>query len=303
MKRIFFLLQWIMFISIGGYAQVIVPLWDIKDLPNYQKSNDKEVIPPKDITFIMKVQTPTLEIYLPSKQSSNGKGILIIPGGGYGGVAYDWEGTDVAKWCNSMGLSAFVLKYRMPQAASVKVGHKAPIQDAQRAMRYIRSRADEFYIDKDQLGVIGFSAGGHLASTLGTHQEIYYDDNDAIDKEDFHPNFMMLIYPVITMEKGVTHMGSRNNLIGKNPSEEMIKKFSNELQISDTTPPTFLLHSGDDKAVPVENSIRFYQALLKAKRVADMHIYPAGGHGFGLGKSNKDAPDWREIAEDWLNRK
>ncbi|WP_066631511.1 alpha/beta hydrolase [Labilibacter marinus] len=287
-------------ISCNFYAQV-VPLWDKKDIPNYQKSKGKEEVPPRDILFIKNIQEPTVEVMLPSKQSANGMAVLICPGGGYGGVAYDWEGTDVGKYLNSKGISAFVLKYRMPQAESVVISHKAPLQDAQRAIRYIRHNAKKFNLDKNKIGVMGFSAGGHLASSLGTHfTEAYYEAKDDIDTEIIRPDFMMLFYPVISMKKGVTHNGSRNNLLGKNPSEDLVSEFSNELQVTEQTPPTFILHSGDDKAVPVENSIRMYQALLKNNVKATMHIYPTGGHGYGLGKSREAAPDWADLATEWF---
>ncbi len=281
-------------------AQEIVTLWLDKDIPNYKLSDGQEFIPKRDIIFIQKVQKPTLEIFLPSKQNSNGMAVLILPGGGYSGVAYDWEGTDYAKWFNSQGIAAFVLKYRMPQAKSVITSYKAPIQDTQRAMRYMRHNSEKFNINKDNVGVIGSSAGGHLASTLGTHSKIYYESKDAIDNENTNPNFMMLIYPVISMKKGITHNGSRNKLLGTSPQEELVTQFSNELQVTKTTPKTFIIHSGNDKAVPVENSIRFYQALIKKNIKTTLHIYPDGGHGYSLGKSNKKAPDWTIVAEAWL---
>ncbi|PKI16659.1 alpha/beta hydrolase [Colwellia sp. 12G3] len=282
-------------------AQQIVPLWNNAIIPNYQTSQAKETIDARDIIFIQNVQTPTLESFLPSKKNANGMAVLILPGGGYSGVAYDWEGTDYAKWFNSQGVAAFVLKYRMPQAQSVKTSYIAPIQDAQRAMRYIRFNADTFNIDKNKVGVIGSSAGGHLASTLGTHQESYYPNQDAIDSENAQPNFMMLIYPVISMKKQITHNGSRNKLLGKGPANELIDKFSNETRVSAMTPPTFIIHSGNDKTVPVENSIRMYQALVQHNVATTMHIYPKGGHGYSLGLSNKAAPNWTLLAKQWLN--
>ena len=242
----------------------------------------------------------SLEILLPSKKNANGLAVLILPGGGYNGVSYDWEGTDYAKWFNSQGIAAFVLKYRMPQAQSVLTSYKAPIQDAQRAMRYIRFHADKFNINKNKVGVIGSSAGGHLASTLGIHHKIYYLAKDAIDNEKIMPNFMMLIYPVISMKEGISHKGSRNNLLGKMPSEQLIIQFSNENRVTKNTPTTFIIHSGNDKAVPVENSLLMYQALVKHQVKVTMHIYPEGGHGYGLGISNKDAPNWTHLAELWL---
>ncbi|MBB3696813.1 alpha/beta hydrolase fold domain-containing protein [Flammeovirga yaeyamensis] len=283
-------------------AQHLVPLWEEDKIPNYTATDDKEYIAPnRDFNFTMNIQKPEMEIMLPSKRSSNGKAVLILPGGGYAGVSYDWEGTEVGQWLNSNGIAAFVLKYRMPQAASVKTSYKAPIQDAQRAMRYIRAHAEEFNIDKDKIGVMGFSAGGHLASTLATHQEAYYTSNDKVDEEAFQPNFLMLLYPVISMQKGVTHEGSKNKLLGKSPDKKLVDQFSNELQVNDKTPTTFIVHSGDDGAVPVENSIRFYQALVKHKVMADMHLYPEGGHGYGMGIANKNAPKWKGLAELWLS--
>ena len=288
-------------VSATMLSQQIIPLWEKSDMPNYQKSKGKELLPPRDIVFIENVQKPTLEILLPSEKNANGMAVLICPGGGYAGVAYDWEGIDIAKWLNSRDIAGFVLKYRMPQAESVITSYKAPMQDAQRAIRYIRQNAGKFNVNKNKVGVMGFSAGGHLASTLGTHyNEAFYEDVDELDKLSAKPSFMMLIYPVISMKKGITHNGSKNNLLGKNPSDELVTKFSNELQVDKNTPPTFILHSGDDSAVPVENSIRMYQALIKNKIDATLHIYPKGGHGYSLGKSNNEAPDWAKIAEEWL---
>jgi acetyl esterase/lipase len=300
MKQIISTSFCLLLLSTSLFAQEVISLWEIGRIPNYQKSKGKEVIPPRDIVFIMNVQTPTLEIFLPSKKSANGMGVLICPGGGYRGVAYDWEGTDYAKWFNSQGIAAFVLKYRMPQAESVISSYEAPIQDAQRAIRYIRYHADQFNIDKDKVGVIGSSAGGHLASTLGTHSERYYQLQDSIDSESKRPDFMMLIYPVISMKAGITHQGSKNKLLGKIAPDDLIESFSNESRVTGSTPPTFIIHSGDDKVVPVENSIGMYQALVKNKIPTTMHIYPEGGHGYGLGIHNSRAPDWPLLAVEWL---
>jgi len=286
----------------GLTAQEQVSLWSPEDIPNHQKSDDQEEIRPGDIVFIKNVQTPTLQIFLPSKQNATGMAVLICPGGGYSGVAYDWEGTDYAKWFNSQGIAAFVLKYRMPQAKSVVTSYKAPIQDAQRAMRYIRFHAEKFNVNKHNVGVIGSSAGGHLAATLSTHfNTTYYPSSDLLDNELIRPDFQMLIYPVISMKEGITHMGSRKNLLGKTPSEELILQFSNELHITENTPTTFIVHSGNDNAVPVENAIKMYQSLVKHKVKATMHIYPEGGHGYSLGKSKKRAPDWTTLASEWLS--
>jgi len=301
MKSYFYILLFFIGTTFSVQAQEIISLWSDVDIPNYQENDEIEFIPKRDIKFIQKVQKPTLEIFLPSKQNANGKAVLILPGGGYAGVAYDWEGTDYAKWFNSQGIAAFVLKYRMPQSKSVITSYKAPIQDAQRATRYIRFYADKFNIDKNKVGVIGSSAGGHLASTLGTHTSSYYTSKDNIDKESYKPDFMMLIYPVISMDQEATHMGSRNKLLGKIPHEILVNQFSNQLQVTVNTPKSFIIHSGDDKVVPVENSLLFYRALLNKKISATLHVFPKGGHGYSLGKSNKATPDWTQLAEIWLN--
>lgn len=286
--------------SLMLHAQTKIPVWP-DQIPNRVESDEQEIAQDNDILWIMRIQTPEIEVYLPTKRSSTGAGVLIMPGGGYAGVAYDWEGTDVAKWFNSVGIAAFVLKYRVPLSESVENKEWVPLQDAQRAMRIIRSRAEEFNIDPTKIGAIGFSAGGHLASTLGTHydQEIPFL-NDAIEKVSARPDFLMLIYPVISMKEELTHGGSHDNLIGKTPSQELVNMFSNELQVNAETPPTFLLHATDDGAVKVENSLVFYQALRDHQVPAEMHIFPAGGHGFGLGIGNPSLEQWPGLLNQWI---
>jgi acetyl esterase/lipase len=216
-------------------------------------------------------------------------------------LAYDWEGTDIAKWFNSKGITAFVLKYRLPESKSLLVNHKAPLQDAQRAIRLVRHHAEKWNLSKDQIGIMGFSAGGHLASTLGTHYDI--DKNvvtDSIDSLSARPDFMILIYPVITMKAPYTHLGSRTSLIGANPKPELINFYSNELHVDKDTPPTFLLHSTDDSAVPVMNSILFYQALEKENIYSELHVYPVGGHGFALAVNQGYLQNWTQLLYDWI---
>lgn len=287
-------------LSLMLHAQTKIQVWP-DQIPNRVESDEQEIAQDNDILWIMRIQTPEIEVYLPTKRSSAGAGVLIMPGGGYAGVAYDWEGTDVAKWFNSVGIAAFVLKYRVPLSESVENKEWVPLQDAQRAMRIIRSRAEEFNIDPTKIGAMGFSAGGHLASTLGTHhnQEIPFL-NDDIEKVSARPDFLMLIYPVISMKEGLTHGGSHDNLIGKTPSQELVNMFSNELQVNAETPPTFLLHATDDGAVKVENSLVFYQALRDHQVPAEMHIFPAGGHGFGLGIGNPSLEQWPGLLNQWI---
>jgi acetyl esterase/lipase len=243
---------------------------------------------------------PTLTVYLPPEQEAAGCGVVICPGGGYGHLAMEHEGRQVAQWLNSFGISAFVLKYRHRNSGA-GYGHPAPLQDAQRAVRMVRSRAKEWNVDANRIGILGFSAGGHLASSEGTHfNKNYYELKDSIDQVSCRPDFMILIYPVITLNEVYTHSGSKLNLLGRNPDLNLVAHLSNETQVTSETPPTFLVHANDDKAVPPENSINFYLALRKAKVPAEMHIYENGGHGFGLGKDKGAVSTWPARCADWL---
>lgn len=284
-----------------SYSQsLVVPLWG-EEVPNSIKSDEVEELEKTEILRIRKVQIPTLEVFLPAKRSANSKAVVICPGGGYGMLAYDWEGTEIAKWFNTQGVTAFVLKSRLPQSKSIKTQYEAPLQDAQRAIRMVRFHADKWGVDKNKIGVMGFSAGGHLASTLGTHyNRSVFEKHDDIDALSARPDFMMLIYPVISMNLDITHKGSRNNLLGKAPNDKLVNLFSNELHIDENTPPTFLVHSTDDKAVPVENSLRFYENLKNAGVYSELHIYPFGGHGFGLGIGRGYLQTWTNRLSDWL---
>ncbi len=300
MKPFIFLIT--LFLSMTTYAQnTVLPLWP-KNIPNSIKTDEKEEVISADIVRIAKVQLPQIEVYLPAKKIATGQAVLIFPGGGYGILAYDWEGSDFAKLLNAKGIAGIVVKYRLPNSKSVTEKHKVPLQDAQRAIRTVRYNAAEWNIDPNNIGIIGFSAGGHLASTLGTHyNEVVYAKQDAIDQLSARPDFMTLAYPVITMGELNTHGGSRKNLLGENPTQEMLDHFSNELQVTADTPPTFLLHASDDTAVPVENSLLFYTALLKHKVPAAMHIYPTGGHGFALGLQEPHLATWTDQWIGWMN--
>jgi acetyl esterase/lipase len=241
---------------------------------------------------------PTMTIYLPAKEKAAGSAVVIFPGGGYTHVAIDHEGHQVARWLNDLGIAAFVVDYRHRGKG---YGHPAPIQDAQRAIRTVRSRSAEFGIEPNKIGIIGFSAGGHLASTAGTHfNEKFYEPVDANDIASARPDFMILIYPVISLGP-FAHSGSRIALFGSSASKEMIEKFSNEKQVDSNTPPTFLVHATDDKTVPAENSISFYEACKKAHVPVEMHIWQKGEHGFGLGKPGTPVSRWPVICADWMN--
>lgn len=243
---------------------------------------------------------PTLTIYLPAKEKANGAAVVICPGGGYGFLAMDHEGHQIAQWLNSLGVAGFIVKYRHRNSGT-GYGHPAPLQDAHRAIRMVRSRAKEWSIDPNRIGVLGFSAGGHLASTTGTHFDNGRSEvQDPIERVSCRPDFMILIYPVISFTEWCTHTGSRRNLLGENPDPNMVENLSNEKQVTPRTPPTFLVHADDDTGVPPENSIYFYLALRKAKVPAEMHIYQKGGHGFGLGKKDSAASSWLMACANWM---
>lgn len=226
------------------------------------------------------ITSPTLTVYV--AKNSNGKAIVACPGGGYVHLAMDHEGHDMAAWFNAQGITYAVLKYRMPNEH-----HEVPLSDALQAIRLVREHAEEWNIEK--VGIMGSSAGGHLASTAATH---YTDDS--------RPDFQILFYPVISMDLSICHKGSRERLIGKTPTDELVQLYSNELQVSAQTPPAFIMHSSDDRVVPVENSLRYYQALVKNKVPASLHCYPTGGHGWGYNDNFKYKRQWTGELEKWL---
>ena len=243
---------------------------------------------------------PSLTIYLPAKDKANGAAVVIFPGGGYGHLAMDHEGHQIAQWLNSFGVAGFIVKYRHSRGGA-GYGHPAPLQDAQRAIRTVRSGAKKWNVDPDRIGIIGFSAGGHLASSAGTHfQNRYSKVTDEIDRASCRPDFMILMYPVVSFTESFTHKGSRRNLLGSDPDDDLVENLSNEKQVTSETPPTFLVHANDDKPVPPENSIAFYLALKKANVPAEMHIYEKGGHGFGPGLGKGAVSSWKLRCSDWM---
>ena len=251
---------------------------------------------------------PSLTVYPAAKP--NGAAIVVCPGGGYGFLADDHEGKQVAEFFNALGVHAFVLKYRIVQKDRPGPLHPAPLEDAQRAIRTVRSKAKELGIDVHRVGIIGFSAGGHLASTAGTHfDEGNKDADDAIDKQSCRPDFLILGYPVITFADDATHKGSRNNLIGANPDAKLIEYYSSDKQVTAKTPPTFIFHTSADTAVPPENAVRFYLALKAAKVPVELHMYEKGQHGVGLGRDPKwtggetSVATWPDRLSDWLTHR
>ena len=240
---------------------------------------------------------PTLTIYQPQGTNASGAACVVCPGGGYGGLADDHEGRQIANWLTERGVAAFVLRYRL----APRYHEPAPLQDAHRAIRTVRARASEFHLDAKKIGIWGFSAGGHLASTAGTHFDAGKPDTeDAIEKVSCRPDYLILGYPVITMEAATTHMGSRNNLLGKDAESKLVEHYSNEKQVTPQTPPTFLFHTDEDKAVLPENSALFYLALKKAKVPAELHIYEKGQHGVGLAQRDPVLSTWSDRLASWL---
>ncbi len=288
-------------LSINCFSQesAAFPLWN--QIPGAIKNDAYKEEPRLDAqgirTGIRKVTEPTLMPFLVENTSEKNAAVIICPGGGYSVLSIDKEGINVAKWFNSIGVSAFVLKYRLPSDDIMTDKTVGPLQDAQEAIRTLRRNAVKWNLDVAKIGIMGFSAGGHLASTASTH----YLDKIYDSKEDIsaRPDFSMLIYPVISMENGITHNGSKESLLGKTASADLIAKYSNEKEVNENTPPTFLVHATDDHAVPVENSINYYLALKKNKVIAEMHLYQNGGHGFGLGTKGTNT-DWPTACKKWL---
>jgi len=268
-------------------------------IPNAKASNIKETETSpgiwKDIT------KPTLAYFKPEKAEATNKtadttaAVLIIPGGGYSVVVYEAEGIKTAKAFAQKGLAAFVLKYRLPSDAIMQDKKIGPLQDAQQAMKLLRENAAQYGIDPNKIGIMGFSAGGHLASTAATHFEQPVIDNPK--NTSLRPDFQILVYPVISMRDSLTHGDSRSSLLGKNPSPQDIQRFSNELQIKANTPPAYLTHAADDRLVDVDNSIAYFEQLRRQHVGVEMHIYPKGDHGFIFKQ-----PGWMEPLFDWMKR-
>ena len=240
---------------------------------------------------------PSLTVFLPTKSQANGAGVIVCPGGSYTNLAANHEGRQVANWLNSLGIAAFVLKYRL----GPRYHHPIELGDGQRAIRMVRTHAAEYGIAPDRVGVMGFSAGGHLAATMGTH----FDDGNAADTDPIQragsrPDFLVLGYPVISFTTSYVHQGSLHNLLGDNPDPNLAQSLSNELQVTARTPPAFLFHTTEDKTVPVENSVLFYLALRKAGVAAEMHIFERGPHGVGLALRDPALGMWPELLANWL---
>ena len=279
-KKVLFALAFLSGTSaLMAQRKVEIQLWP-EGAPNSNGLEANEEEKKKD--FPGKVTTAVLTVYVADKP--NGKAIVCCPGGGYQILAMNHEGHDMAAWFNAQGITYAVLKYRMPNGH-----HEVPLSDALQAIRIMRQHADEWKLDK--VGIMGFSAGGHLASTAATHYT-----------EDSRPDFQVLFYPVISMDNEIGHRGSRENLIGKTPAEDLVKHYCNDLHVNAQTPPAFMLHSSDDGGVPVENTLRYYRALVKNRVPASLHCYPVGGHGWGYYESFPYKHEWKGELEKWLRQ-
>ena len=293
-----FLVLMTMIVGPGAFSQTVMPLY--KDsIPNSKWIPDTETseINADSILIVHNITRPTLSMYQP-KGKNTGAAVIICPGGGYGVEAAGHEGADVAKKFTEMGITAFVLKYRLPNEQAMLNKEIGPVQDAQRALQLVRENAAKWHIEKNKIGIMGFSAGGHLASTAGTHFKTTYIDNPK--GTSLRPDFMILVYPVISFTDSIGHIGSRDNLLGKNPSQEKIYEYSNETQVTPQTPPTFLVHAKDDP-VKVQNSLAFAAALKKNNVPVEMYLYEKGGHGYGMyNKTSKVR--WMDLVQQWMRK-
>ncbi|WDI42283.1 alpha/beta hydrolase [Bremerella sp. P1] len=262
------------------------PLWE-DGAPGAKGTEEKDI--------------PTLTTYLPASEINTGCAVVVFPGGGYGHLAVGHEGVDIANFWNDLGVAAFVLEYRHSGRG---YKHPIPLQDAQRAIRTVRARAEEYGVNPSRIGIQGFSAGGHLASSAATHFDAGNPEaKDPIDRVSCRPDFAILCYPVIAFDQPYTHKGSQNNLLGKDADKELVQSMSSELQVTSDTPPTFLFHTTEDTGVPPQNSVVFYLALIKNKVPAEMHVFEKGRHGVGLAKSIPGTAEWGNLAYLWLKNR
>lgn len=291
----------------ASYSQnegLVIPLWSetppgAPETPFPTEVTERSTDPLVPNRAVQNIYAPHMNAFFPEKP--NGMAVLICPGGAYAYQAFDKEGFEIAQWLNRNGITAFVLRYRLPGEGH-EPRHNIPLQDAQRAMRLIRSRAGEWNLTDSLCGVMGFSAGGHLASSLGTLYDLpVYPKKDSIDLLSARPGFMVLLYPVISMEIEYTHKGSRSNLLGLQPNENLIRQFTTNYHVDRLTPPVFIVHANDDGAVSSMNSILFYEALLESSVPASLHIFERGGHGFGL-HGEGPVESWSVICEKWLDQ-
>ena len=285
MRKIQFIFFSLLMLSFVASAQENIKLWQAEAIPYSNGTiGDEENL---EGGRVSNVQDPSIYVYLPEKDKATGAAVVICPGGGYRLLAINHEGHDIAKWYNEIGIAGIVVKNRLPTSDNITCKSEVAMFDAQRAVRMTRYNAEEWGLDKNKIGIMGFSAGGHLASTVGTHYD-YGRKNvtDPIEQESCRPDFMVLMYPVIDMSGDIKHSGSMRNLIGEDASEAQVTRFSNQMQVTADTPPTILIHSVDDSGVPAANSVVFYEALVDKGVPAELHIFNSGKHGYGLGRKD-----------------
>ena len=294
MKKIVLTVFLLASLSFCVKAQEIIKLYpDV--IPNSKVTGTEENSGSGNSGMIRTVIIPTLEMYLPEKENATGVGVVICPGGGYSVIVYQGEGITTAKEFAKNGIAAFVLKYRLPRDSTMENKKIGPLQDAQQAIKVVRENAAKWGIDPNKVGIMGFSAGGHLASTEATHYNKSYIENK--NNTSLRPDFQILVYPVISMQDNLTHLDSRKQLLGENPSKEDINEFSNELHIDEKSPPAYITQAADDKTVDVDNSIVYFENLRHKNVSVEMHIYPTGGHGFVF-----RYPGWMNTIFDWMKR-
>jgi len=278
-------------VTLSVSAQEIIPLYK-ESVPNSNviSADVKESF---GGGMYRNVTNPTLEVYLPEKGKETGAAVVVCAGGGYSVIVYNGEGLSTAKEFAKNGIAAFVLKYRLPSDVIMNDKSIGPLQDAQQAIKLVRENAAKWNVNPSKIGIIGFSAGGHLASTAATHFKKALIPN--ANNTSVRPDFQIVVYPVISMQEQLTHGGSRTQLLGNNPSKELVDLFSNELQVDETTPPAYITHAADDTTVDVDNSIGYFEALRKHKVPAEMHIFPKGNHGFVMRQKG-----WMEPLFKWI---
>jgi acetyl esterase/lipase len=296
MIRFSFLMLLVGCIVLDATAQEFIPLWPKGKMPNSKGMNLKDSIANERV---YRVGTPGMYAFFPSAQENKGAAVIICPGGGYERLAYVISGTQLAKWFNTMGISAFVLNYRLPNSTDLKQRELGPLQDVQRAIRVVRANAARWGIKADKIGVQGSSAGGHLAATAGTQTKDVSAIGDSLNAVSFRPDYMILVSPVIDLGQ-YAHAGSRKNLLGENASNELIEQYSMQTQVSSATPPAFLVHAFNDKAVSARNSLLFYGALLDKGVPASLHIFPQGGHAIALRNNPGSTEEWTSLCEAWM---
>lgn len=278
-------------------AQTRIDLWPVNYLPNSRHLALEDSVANERA---YRVARPRLYHFAPAEKKDSSAAVIIIPGGGYARLAYEVSGNMLAQWFAGQGIHGFVLWHRLPDSPDLIRRDIAPLQDVQRAVKLIRNHAAEWGIDPHKVGVMGCSAGGHLASTAGTHDEDVSRITDAMDKIPFRPDFMILVSPVISMDAAITHRGSRDNLLGKNAPEELLRAYSNDMRVDGQTPPAILIHADNDPAVSPLNSIRFYTAMKEHRRPASLHIFPQGGHNISLEAQPGTTQAWSELTLGWL---